>query len=336
MSYEERDFWGDAIPAPQEETKTQSKNKLIIIGLIAVFAIFSTAGFLVASRWLGGPGIASPPEEGTPGVVTEPEKDSWMNILLLGTDQRANEPARSDTIILVFLNTDTKDIKLMSIPRDTYAKIPGRGYEKLGHANAYGGPKRAVEAVEDLLDMKIDHYVELNFDGFKQMVDVLGGIEIEVEKRMYNPEEDIDLYPGEQKLNGYDALAYVRYRSDADGNDIGRIKRQQKFLKVLAEETFQLSTILKLPGIVKEANKSIRTDFSLAEMLSLASGAKSYKVEEMETATLPGTPKYIDQLSYWVPDKEETKKLIDRFLNPPKPETVAEQQGNNGLTIVEQ
>ena len=318
MSYEEQDFWGEAKPAPQSETESQLKTKLFIVGLLVIFLTFSVIGFIATGRWLESRGTVTPPGEETPGAVTEPEKESWMNVLLLGIDQRANEAARSDTIILAFLNTDTKEIKLLSIPRDTYAKIPGRGYEKLGHANAYGGPMMAVQAVEELLDIEVHRYVELNFDGFIKMIDLLGGIEMEVEQRLYYPEEGINLYPGLQTLNGYDALGYVRYRKDT--SDLSRIKRQQKFLKEFAEETFQLSTVLKIPALVKEANKSIKTNFTTGEMLSLATSAKSFKVQEMITATLPGEATYIEQLSYFVHDKAETKKLIDSFLNPPEPE----------------
>ena len=318
MSYEEQDFWGAAKPAPRPETKSQPKTKLIIVGLLVIFLASGFFGFMAAGHWLESRGVANPPDEEPSGAVTEPEQENWMNILLLGIDQRANEAARSDTIILAFLNKDTKEIKLLSIPRDTYAKIPGRGYEKLGHANAYGGPMMAVQAVEELLDLEIHRYVELNFDGFMKMVDLLGGIEMEVERRYYYPEEGIDLYPGLQRLNGYDALGYVRYRKDT--SDLSRIKRQQKFLKEFAEETFQLSTVLKIPALVKEANKSIKTNFTTGEMLSLATSAKSFKVQEMVTATLPGEATYIEQISYFVHDKAETTKIIEDFLNPPEPE----------------
>lgn len=326
--HSDKDFWGDALPQEQE-SRHKKQNIAFVLAMVVVFAVFAVAGFTLANYWLGDSPIASEePEEpaDTTPVVNQPKK---MNILLLGTDQRENEPARADTIILAFLDLENHDLKLLSIPRDTYAQIPGRGREKLAHANAYGGPELTVKTVENLLNVPIDRYVEINFEGFKQMIDTLGGIEMEVEKRMYYPQEDIDLRPGVQRLNGHDALAYVRFRNDPMG-DIGRINRQQKFLKELAEETLKFGTILKLPELIKEANQSINTNIGAAEMLSLAKAAKNFDASAIEATTLPGTAQYINQISYWVPTTQDVEEIIQQLTSPKQ--TAQTEEGETNKT----
>ncbi|NLC76349.1 MAG: LCP family protein [Clostridia bacterium] len=309
------DFWGEEQVLVKDK-KEKRHGWLLGVAFIAVFALFAVAGFKLANHWLGvSPFASEKGEEQQQQEAGALAKDNRLNILLLGTDQRGNEPARADTVILAFLDLDNHDLKMLSIPRDTYVQIPGRGREKLAHANAYGGPELTVETLEDFLNVEIHRYVEINFEGFKQMIDTLGGIEMEVEKRMLYPEEEIDLYPGLQRLNGHDALAYVRFRSDTLG-DIGRIKRQQKFLKELAEETLQLGTVLKLPELIKEANQSIQTNISASEMLSLAKAAKGFDTSKIEAATLPGTPQKINGLDYWVPTTQDVEEIIKQFTTP--------------------
>lgn len=310
----EQDFWGQENSEPENKNTTQTW--IIALIMVLFFVVSSFAGFKVVNHWLGGPGISNTGDTGESiSDVVAKDKDKKMSILLLGIDQRNNEPGRADTIILAFLDLDQKNMKLLSIPRDTYAQIPGYRKEKIAHANAYGGPELTVATVEDLLDIQIDRYVELNFEGFKKMIDKLGGIEMEVEKRMYYPPEDIDLHAGMQRLNGHDALAYVRFRNDPQG-DIGRVKRQQKFLKELAEETLQLGTIFKIPDLIKEANQSIATNISATEMLSLTKAAKSFDSKAIEAATLPGTPEYINKVSYWIPAGNDVQEIIDQYTSP--------------------
>ncbi|MGI6551824.1 MAG: LCP family protein [Bacillota bacterium] len=309
-NHNEEDFWGQHQTSSPKEKKKYSWLGITLV-MIIVFAVFGMMGFKMADTWLQG-GIT--PEAGA--ETTEEEVDvppnNRLNILLLGIDQRANEPARADTIIVAFLDLDENDVKLLSIPRDTYVKIPGYSKEKIGHANAYGGPELTVRTVENLLGINIDKYVAVNFEGFQRLIDALGGIEMEIEKRMVYPPENIDLKPGKQRLNGHDALAYVRYRGDT-GADISRIARQQKFLKELAEEVMQVNTILKLPALVREANECVETDISVTEMLSLAKAAKNLDTSAIEAATLPGKPQYIDNISYWIPDTTGMEEMISLY-----------------------
>jgi len=144
--------------------------------------------------------------------ILERQDGERTNILVLGVDARPGETtSRSDTMILVSVDPKLNKAAVVSIPRDTKVTIKG-ATEKICAANALGGPQLAVSTVEDLMGIDIDYWVEMDFNGFKKIVDTLGGVTITVPQRMYKPSEGIDLQPGTKKLNGSEALAFVRFR----------------------------------------------------------------------------------------------------------------------------
>ncbi|MBO6304513.1 MAG: LCP family protein, partial [Selenomonadaceae bacterium] len=170
-----------------------------------------------------------------------------MNVMILGVDKRADDLGRSDTLMIVSYDETSGEAKLLSIPRDTRVKLSTGNYEKINHAYAHGGVDGSKKAVENLLDIKIDHYVLLDTKAFPKIIDAMGGLLLYVDKRMYyeDPWDDdglvIDLYPGEQYLDGNRAIQYVRFRDDE--GDIGRIKRQQKFVKAVLNELMSAETL---------------------------------------------------------------------------------------------
>lgn len=170
--------------------------------------------------------------------------------MIMGVDERDDDVGRSDTLMVATLDPKKDHAALMSIPRDTRVKIKGHGWDKINAAYAYGSAKGGPEAgekltqrtVEDFLGVNMDHYVVINIQAFQKIIDAIGGIDIDVEKRMYyeDPWDDdggliIDLQPGMQHMDGKTAVTYVRYR-DEEG-DIGRIKRQQKFMKACMDKS---------------------------------------------------------------------------------------------------
>ncbi len=296
-----------------DQSQTIQKQKFFIAAVL-VFAVFvsSFSGYLFATSWFGG-GIAQG-DDGNPvelpGILnpTEDEEDNIEKILIIGVDQRAGEPSRADTMMLAIINTDNPELQLLSIPRDTRTIIPGRGYDKLNHAQAYGGPSLLMEAINDMLDIEIDGYVQLNFNSFKEIIDILGGVEYNVEIRMYNADENINLQPGKQVLDGDKALQYVRYRNST--GDIGRVERQQKFIKELIDQKLKLRNVLKIPELVGEAHRSVKTNISLKDMVSIAMAMKELENEKVTSEILPGKAQYINGVSYWLP---ENQKLEDIF-----------------------
>lgn len=293
------------------------KGKFLL--LIVIFIAFFYGGSLLSNfnQWFS-PGNDT--EEG-PKLVEK----KIITVLMLGIDARPGEEnARSDTMILAAVDTENKKVALLSIPRDTRTKDDGV-YKKINSYNMEGGPELAKEKVGELLDTNVDYYVLSNFSGFEEIVDILGGVTIDVEKRMKKTEEGINLKPGLQKLDGHDALAYCRWRDDALG-DISRAGRQQKFLMALADEMMQTKTITKLPKLIPELRKNVETDISVRGMFDLSKLAQDFTTEGMTTQTLPGSfyndPK--TGASYWLADQQQIPGLIERLLAGETQETIEE------------
>ncbi len=295
----------------------RKKPLLKIIALLLVFmGSFLIGKFIADWGILGGLGRNSFVPEGAELPVDR------LNVLLLGIDARPGEKeARTDSIILASIDRDTKKIALVSIPRDTLVEIPGHGQNKINLANPLGGAELACRTVEDLLGVQIPYYVKTNFNGFKEIVDTLGGVNIEVEKRMYNPAEEIDLKPGQQKLDGYDALGYVRYRHDALG-DITRTERQQKFLTALAREMLQARTIIKLPKLIPQLMTAVDTNLKVGDAIFLARVASNLDSNNIVTATLPGVFYNYKGGSYWKVDEAKAKVILNDLFAGLKVATV--------------
>ena len=263
------------------------------------------------------------------------------NIVVMGCDIRKDDVGRSDTLFVVMLDKSNKNATLLSVPRDTRVKIKGHGWDKINAAFAYGGHKLTQETVQDFLGIKLNNYVVVDFQGFKGLVDAVGGVDIIVEKRMYYYDPyanfEIDLKPGKQHLDGKTAMQYVRYR-DEEG-DIGRIRRQQKFMMALYQEIASKNIIAKVPGVSKQIMSMVKTDLSLKEMVELGNVMRDMMEKDgMKMSMVPGEPEYIDGISYWIPDvtklrqqmaemqgvkitekfNENTKKLEQEYKNSVK------------------
>ena len=263
------------------------------------------------------------------------------NIVVMGCDVRKDDAGRSDTLFVVMMDKNDKKAALLSVPRDTRVKIKGHGWDKINSAFAYGGHKLTQETVQDFLGIRLHNYVVVDFQGFKGLVDAVGGVDINVEKRMYYYDPyanfEIDLRPGNQHMDGKTAMQYVRYR-DEEG-DIGRIRRQQKFIMALYKQIASKNILAKMPGVSKQIMSMIKTDLSLKEMVELGKVMHDMmETDGLKMAMVPGTPKYIDGISYWIPDipkmrqqmaemqgvkmsekfRENTKKLEQDYKNSPK------------------
>lgn len=243
-------------------------------------------------------------------------KPTHINILFLGVDS-VDHSSRSDTIIIAGISP-SKKTTLLFIPRDTRVEIPGKGISKINHAYAYGGISLLKKTIEKFMNINIDYYVKTDYQGFEKVIDKLGGIEINVEKRMYYVDKAghlyIDLKPGKQILDGKKAIQYVRFRHDKLG-DIGRIKRQQKFLNALAEKLMKAGNILRSPSIIKDIFNAVDTDLDIKKSISIVNMLNGIKKEDLKFLMLPGKPDYIKGISYWIPDMEKVKQIVkDYFL----------------------
>lgn len=292
-----------------EPKNHRNKRLLLITGVLAAILFATAAIFFVFG------GFHNENKQAT-GLSSHKK----INILLLGIDERRNDIGRSNVTCVVSIDPDTKNVSMLWVPRDSRVKIPGHGWNKIGHAYAYDGPKLSKQTVSDLLGIPIDYYMSINMDGFNKVIDALGGVNINVEKRMYyyDPYDEgeaatnnglIDLKPGMQHMDGSTALAYVRFRHDELG-DIGRIERQQKFAKALLTNVINPAVITKIPSVIKEANSMINTDMPPTEMLRLAKAVTDAYKQGLKTEMVPGKPVYIDEISYWLPNIIEMRKQV--------------------------
>ena len=240
-------------------------------------------------------------------------------VMIMGVDERKDDVGRSDTLMLATVDPKKKSASLLSIPRDTRVHVPGYGYDKINVAYSLGGHNLTQDTVEEFLDTPVDHYVLIKVPAFKRIIDAIGGVDIDVEKRMeYVDEWDddgglvIDLYPGPQHMDGATAITYVRYR-DEEG-DIGRIERQQKFMKAVMDQVMSPSIIPRLPNIIREVMGSVETDLSFRQCLELAGALKEAQSNGLNTKMVSGRPVYIDEISYWIPDLYDTREEMADML----------------------
>ncbi len=252
--------------------------------------------------------------------------DNPESTVILVVGQDGINPVRSDTIILLCLNTDSGEVLFYSIPRDTRLMLPDRYYDKANHAYSRGGAEMLRETLENAFRMHIHYYVETDFEGFADIVDTLGGIEIEVEQDMYYVDRAqdlrIDLRKGKQMLSGDQALQYVRYRSDGLG-DLGRISRQQKFIDALLREIESPAHLPQIPQIINELRDAVGTDIPTEKLISLALWFKGLSEGTIKLEMLPGDATYIEGVSYYEPDLEAGRQELQEFF-------ARKKSGNDG------
>ncbi|MDD3890092.1 MAG: LCP family protein [Syntrophomonadaceae bacterium] len=280
----------------------------ILAGLL-IFGLTFGTGTLVGNFFYGN----------NQSIEQKLEKSQPVNILFMGIDARAKEVnSRSDTMILASINKKTKQVALVWIPRDTRVKVKGH-YAKINSVNYVMGPEEACKVVGDLFDTKVKYYAVTNFTGFAKIIDILGGVDIDVEMNMYHPDPNsslnINLTKGLHHLNGQDALRYVRFRGGPTA-DIGRTGRQQTFIKALGKEMMQGENIFKLPQLIPEISDNIHTNIPLKDILYMAEVGRDFDTDNIVTQTLPGFPFTDPQTgaSYWEVDQEISHGIIDKLF----------------------
>ena len=240
-----------------------------------------------------------------------------FTLLLLGADYRKGETAyRTDTIILAKIDPQQKKIWMLSIPRDTKVLVPKHGYQKINTAHALGGPELTIKTVEQFTGVPINHYMEVNFQGFQGAVDALGGIWVNVPKAINDKkaasqsvhQRAAKIPAGYQLLDGEHALTFVRSRDYADA-DISRMKSQQIFFKALADQMAKSPNVTKMMRAINAVYPYIQTDMSLVEMIKTAVALKDAGSKSLYTATLDGEWKS----PFIYTNEAQKKKLIGDF-----------------------
>ncbi|MGM9986693.1 MAG: LCP family protein [Bacillaceae bacterium] len=249
--------------------------------------------------------------------VVDPSKDN-VSLLIVGVDSSEKRskthpgPERTDAMMVATFSHEDPAIQLVSIPRDTYTYIDvEEKKDKINHAHAFGGMDAAIDAVENLLDIPIDYYVKVNFDAFKDVVDTIGGIEVDVpvtftEQNSQDQKGAITLKKGLQTLNGEQALALARTRKI--DSDAMRGQRQMLVVDAIFKKLVSFKSITKAGNLIEAVQDDIHTNLAFNDMISfykfgLKSGVK------LERQQVEGYDEYINGIYYYVPYKQKLNSL---------------------------
>ncbi|MDY2778121.1 MAG: LCP family protein [Collinsella sp.] len=250
-------------------------------------------------------------------------------MLLLGTDGRPGESSfRSDTIVLSRIDPKEKQVTLISIPRDTRVTLSNGETAKINAAHALGGPEEVVKSVNKLCGVEISHYAEVSFDGMQQLVDALGGVEVNVPEKIDDPKAgDMVIEPGLQTLDGASALAFCRSRAFPDG-DYTRMRHQRIFISALAKTLLEKTDPTNIVPLIESLSDMIDTDMSIQEIASLANAMRGMDTDKIWSANLPswaGEDTYVNGVSYVFADEEAVAEMmarVDAGEDPKGPQTM--------------
>lgn len=289
--------------------KKMSGLKKTLIALATVLVIcLAGAGIFLAKTYFDVKNVAekvSAPVEGRPESVKVKEGDPF-SVLLLGLDTGdfgRNDVGRSDTMLVATVNPREKKTTLISVPRDTRTEIIGHDTtEKIAHAYAYGQEKMAMDTVDNLLDMQLDHYIWINMMGFEDLVNAVDGVD--VDNKFEFEQDGFKFKKGPQSLNGEEALAYTRMRYEDPNGDYGRQVRQQEVIEGIADKALSLGGVKHYKAILKAIEDNMKTDLEPDEMFEIALNYRD-SFQNIEDETLYGEGVWIDDVSYQeIPDDE--------------------------------
>ncbi|MBN2072919.1 MAG: LCP family protein [Actinobacteria bacterium] len=247
--------------------------------------------------------------------IESPEEP--VTILLLGRDTRdaENEMGRSDTIMLLYMDPGKSTGSLLSIPRDTLVDIPGYGEDKINAAYSYGGEELMIKTIKDFIGADINHYITLDFQGFIELIDAVGGLDIVIDRPLIDPKSGASFSPGNHHLTGEQALAYTRSRSTELG-DIGRIQRQQHLFREFIKQKLNMKYLSNVPYYFNILVENTRTDLDILTILKYSKAALSLNSDNFGTAIIPSHSDWIEDgtISVQIPDTEEAKMMWERIL----------------------
>lgn len=324
----------------------------LLFGLTGVAVLSATAGALLAVSLASTPLMQTQLSAEDAEVFSEGERISTganlrlpgltrpVNILVLGikvlSSDVDNPPEEaknlgyhslvnsfdglSDTMLMLRFSPRTKQLVVLSIPRDTRTWVEGVGVTKINAANAYGGPALTAKATSELLGgVEVDRYVRVNVQGVEKLIDALGGVTINVPKDMQYTDESQHLYinlrAGRQHLDGEKAMQFLRFRYDEYG-DVGRVQRQQMLMRALVEQTLNPTTLARLPKILSVIQSHVDTNLTVEELVALVGFAAQTNRSNVQMLMVPGefTSPGDYELSYWLPDEYRIDEMVSRYF----------------------
>ncbi|AIS31497.1 cell envelope-related transcriptional attenuator [Methanobacterium formicicum] len=233
-----------------------------------------------------------------------------INILFLGADARTPQTqGYTDSINILSIDKNTKEVSILSIPRDTRVQIAGKGVDKINSAYAYGDINTTKKTVENFLKVRIDYYVLVDFTDFKELVDSLGGITMNVEPHISAVRPELHGKTGVSKLTGDEALIYVRFRQDSESEG-GRMKRHREAITAIINEALNPSNILQAPTVLNQLRKNVKTDIPPLETTVIEKLITGFNIDNAKTGVVTGEYTHINGINYMIPDMNKTEKTI--------------------------
>ncbi|WNF22650.1 LytR family transcriptional regulator [Mesobacillus jeotgali] len=238
--------------------------------------------------------------------VTLEDKEPF-SVLMMGVDEREGDRGRSDSLIVLTVNPNTKTTKMLSIPRDTRTEIIGKGFDdKVNHAYAFGGVEMAMDTVENFLDIPIDYYLQINMESFQDIVDAVGGVT--VNNTLDFTYEGVHFPKGELHLSGEKALKYTRMRYEDPRGDFGRQSRQRQIIQGVINKGASFSSLTKFDEIFGALGKNIKTNLTFDEMVDIQ---KNYKdaAKDITQTEIKGSGTKINKVYYFIVPEDEKQQL---------------------------
>ena len=311
----------------------------IVFSMVLIFIVFAGASIFAYTKIAKNNNQNNETQESVGGseislLDSLTGKNITLNVAVMGVDV---EGTRTDVLFVFYFDSKSGKLGLMSIPRDSRVKItnelndyltengkyiPSGGICKINEVHAYAGSEKGdyftVLQLEELLGIHIDNYVKVTTEGFRNIVDAIGGVDVEVPQAMHYEDPYQDLYihleEGMQHLDGDKAEQLVRFRKYPEG-DVARVRVQQLFLKEFAKKLLSTESILtNLPAIINTVYKDVTTDFTLTDCLKYANYVSDVNLDNVTMETAPGAGQYVGKVSYYILDEEALSASVRRVF----------------------
>lgn len=305
-----------------KKVKKRKKNiikRLLFLFLFIFLCIGGYMGYLAYKTIQAADESYSELDRGSKSKLREVEVSAGkdpISILLMGIEDYSSggSNGRTDSLLVATLNPDTKTMKLLSIPRDTEVYIEEKGEnDKINHAYVFGGKESTIETVENFLDIPIDYYATVNFNAFKDVIDEIGGITVDVPfdfwEKSDETNERIYFTEGDMQLDGEEALAYARMRKRDPRGDFGRNERQQQILAASVDRLMSPTNLLKIDDIAEHIAQNVETNMVISDALGIQQKYKNFSSADIEKMTIEGEDDYQGGVYYFKADDEALEDL---------------------------
>ncbi|MEH7235752.1 LCP family protein [Bacillus sp. JJ1562] len=312
----------------RESVKKKKKRKrriLLRLLLFILIIILAFGGYVIYSAFKAANSSYEEIDRGNKSELREEEvtvsKDPF-SVLLMGIEDYTSggKGGRSDTLMVATFNPNEESMKLVSIPRDSLVKIPGKqNKDKINHSYSTGGKELTIKTVENYLDIPIDYYATINFEGFVNTIDILGGVTVDVPFDFWDYKQgdwNTKYYftEGKMKLDGDEALTYARMRYRDPMGDIGRNERQKQIVMAVIDELVKPTSVMKIDKISKEIGNNIQTNLRVRDLLAILKQYPNFGSDNIETLTLEGTSDTINGISYIIPDENSVNEIHNELM----------------------